>query len=131
MFLTHASSRKFAAALATSLDEVAPENVRVFAEGSDVVVATDTERIGAAGAAAILDDADERSPTERIETAARAVLNGVQDYIVDEIRRPWPSDSSDTALPDVQVSGNELRMWFGDTTKPTILLGPIEIGDEQ
>lgn len=126
------SSGVFAAALATRLGEVAPADVWVFAEGSDVVVATDTGRVGAEGAATILDDADGRSPTERIETAARAVLSGVQDFIIDELWRAWSSDSAGTgpALPNVQVSGNELDMWVGAASEPTIRCMPLALGGE-
>lgn len=137
MFRPSASSRALAAELAVRLARVAPEGVRMGAEGTDVVVDGGSGCISGSGATVLLDEEDDRSFAESLETAARAVLSGVQDVIVEEIQRPWPSGRSPCgqsedplALPDAQVTGCELRTWFGDADDPVLRLDPIDMRED-
>jgi hypothetical protein len=78
------SSHDLAEALARRLDEVAPARITVRAQGPDVAVLHNGQVVGISSAPAILETVEAlREPRENLETAVRATLSGVQDYIAD------------------------------------------------
>jgi 4-aminobutyrate aminotransferase-like enzyme len=84
-----ASPHELAAALANRLQAVAPEQLRIRAEGADVVVVFPDGAEAAEGACRILGDNDGRSLTDKVSTAVRQVTSGTQDSIVRSFGAPW------------------------------------------
>ena len=119
-------------ALAARLSPVVPPGIVVRASGRDVVVrtrslwsATDVCRILASG------------PDQRLqlEWACYAVLDHVQDVVIGELRRGWPSSrpgwldwwesGSLLPLPDVRVQSGKVFLWFGQEHAPALALEPL------
>lgn len=131
MSQTHASSRKLAAALAARLDRLVPDPVAVTVDDANVVIMVRQQEAGSSGAAAILDDDDGRDPLERAETAARAVLSGVQDCVIEELRERWPAPvrEAELPLPGVRIIDGELHSWYGEEEGPSVRLDAISLRD--
>ena len=86
--------------------------------------------IGGSPALDIMEENDDRSVTEKIETAVRAILDGIQDVIIENIHGSWPGQpgsGSELPMPDCRVVGDELLVWFGDEAIPTLALPPIRL----
>ena len=110
----HASSRKLAIALTERIGEVVPAPLTLRAEGSGVSLYADGELIGGSDAASIVDDQDSRTFSERVETAVRAVLSGVQDSILRYLRVEWPTDGEgELALPGARTEAGRVHLWYG------------------
>ena len=125
------SSLRFASALANRLNAVVPAAVTVRSDGHKVMVVTESGQDGGSGAAAILEDENGRDLIERIETACRAVLNGVQDGVMEELREGWPAqgDPGGLPLPGARVVGDEVHLWYGEEKSPAVRLQPIRLDD--
>jgi hypothetical protein len=120
-----------AAALAARLSPVVPDGIVVRASGDDLVVrsptlwsATDLRRIL------------ERGSFQRVQlaSACHAALNHVQDFVIGELRRGWPSSDrwaypfesgALLPLPGVHVESARVRLWFGDEGTPAVAFEPI------
>lgn len=52
-----------------------------------------------------------------LETAARFALNDVQDFIVEQLKLPWPADPKGSLATlhtaNASVDEDQLKMWFG------------------
>jgi hypothetical protein len=96
-----------------------------------VILVTGSGQNGASGAAAILEDEDGRDLIERIETAGRAVLNGLQDGVIEELGEGWPAQggAGGLALPGVRVVGDEVLLWYGEERSHAVRLQPILLDD--
>lgn len=127
----HASSHKLAAALAGRLNEVVPVPCRVYAEGYDVGVDARDMPIGGSSASFIVDEDDDRTLGEKIETAVRAVLSGVQDCISEFLTEQWPSiDGRGMAMPGARSDEERVYLWYGENEgAPVISMPPIRIAD--
>lgn len=122
-----ASSPGLAVALASRLNEVAPDGFTVEAENTDVTVRHLGELVGRSGAARYLDAVEgNQSPVEAVERAARVILDTVRAYFVDISTRPWPGERSG-ADPGVLISGSVLEMWFGDRSNPVLTLRALDL----
>lgn len=125
-----ASSRELAAALAGRLNQIVPAGFTVRSEGVSLNVYQDGRDLGGSPALEILADRDGRGVDEKIETAVRAVLSDVQDRIIDARKGPWPEGfgrGADLPVPDARVTGDRLRLWFGDENAPVISVAPIAL----
>ena len=65
-----------------------------------------------------------REPRENLETAVRATLSGVQDYIADATTEPWPGIGGQQPNPDARVHEETVSMWFGAEDAPVLRLPP-------
>lgn len=127
---TDVSSRELAAILAERLNQIVPTGFSVRSEDTSVDVYADGRNLGGSDALQILEDDDDRSPKEKIETAVLAVLSSIQDTIIETVKGPWPGTSShgaDLPMPDCRVTGNQLLFWFGDQDGPVISAPPIPL----
>ncbi len=90
----------------------------------------DGRDLGGSPALVILAEHDGRSVDEKIETAVDAVLSDVQDRIIEARKGPWPGESgrgADLPMPDCRVTGDQLRLWFGEENAPVISVAPIAL----
>lgn len=125
-----ASSRELAAALADRLNQIVPDGFTVRSEGVSVNVYQDDQDLGGSPALEILADPDGRSVDEKIEAGVQAVLSDVQDRVIKACKGPWPGVSgpgTDLPMPDCRVTGDRLRLWFGDENAPVISVAPIAL----
>ena len=122
------SSRDLAVALADRLGAVVPPGVVVREQDAELVVLHDGVLTGVSGAPTILETAEAlREPEESLETAVRAALSGVQDYIADATTEPWPGTGGSQPNPDARLDGDVLLMWFGPEDAPVLRLPPIDL----
>ncbi len=122
------SSHDLAEALARRLDDVAPAGVTVRAQASDLAVLHAGRVVGISGAPAILETVEAlQEPAENLETAVRAALSSVQDYIADATTEPWPGTGGRQPNPDARVEANTVSMWFGPENAPVLRLPPIDL----
>jgi hypothetical protein len=125
------SSLRFAQALAERIGEILPPPLTIRADGGNLVVSADGVSQGGSGAAEIVENDDDRTPAERVECAARAVLDGVQDAVSEYLTLPWPADADGRmATAGVRTDAERLHLWFGSTESAAVVtLRPIEFGD--
>jgi len=124
------SSHDLAADLAGRLNEAIPASLSLRSKAGTIEVCSNGQTVGGSPALKIIDDNDGRSRSERIETATRAALSGIQDVIIENIRGPWPGQPSHGAefpKPDCRVVGDELLAWCGDEADPALPLSPIRL----
>jgi hypothetical protein len=126
------SSRDLAVGLARGLDGAAPDGLSVRAVNGNLEVRSGVLPVGGSAALEILQDDAGTGPTaDRIETATRAALAGIQDVIIESTRSPWPRRSADNGTgndlpqPDCRVRDAELLAWFGDEATPALALPAI------
>jgi hypothetical protein len=65
---------------------------------------------------------------KNIETAAYAVLSGIQDFIAETLTIQWPGEGT-MPLPFATVTAGVLNCGFGDERSPVIRFEPIAIPD--
>lgn len=123
------SSRKLAALLADRLAEVLPPALTVRAGGAALSVYAGEEPLGGSGAAVIVEDDDGRDDESKVETAASAVLGGVQDCVIRFFGKPWPAarPRGDPPGPGAHARRGLLHLWYGDEQAPNLQLTPIEM----
>jgi hypothetical protein len=123
------SPRRFAAAMAERLDGVVPSGLTVHSQGPSIdIYARNTHRHASAAADIITEDG--RSLAEQIDTAARSILGGAQDAVMEILMEQWPlGPSGRVVYPDARVEGGRLLMWFGDERAPVIVLPPLNVSD--
>ncbi|WP_141282560.1 hypothetical protein [Pseudonocardia hydrocarbonoxydans] len=93
-------------------------------EGASVRVLRGGAWIGGSAAPEIVTGrADER----RVETAARAVISGVQDVFAEVLAEPWPASRGEMPAPDARVEEGVLHAWFGSAERPVLSLEPYEL----
>lgn len=122
-----ASSLRFAAELAERLAEVVPAGFAVDASDVTVVLRHDGAMVGSTDMAELVEDSENlHLLPDNLETAARAILSNVQDWIADTTTEPWPGDHS-LPNPDAHVIGDRLEMWFGDRDNAVLTLRPLDL----
>src|SRR6266496_2443081 len=107
MIPEHLSPDRFAAAVATRLNSVVPAGLSVRAEGAGVTL-YDPQSWGASLAADFLADEDGRSIVERVETVAYAIMNSVQDEVMESTKEQWPVRHLPMAIRSI---GSFLDYW--------------------
>jgi hypothetical protein len=129
-----ALSSNLAVELAARLEAVVPANFSIRAEGDQIGVYQGERLLGGSAAASIVDEEDERALSEKIAAASRAVLDAVQDCIIEELHEPWPRmvDGS-LALPESETDGRRVYFWYGSYRGELrfVQLTPLEIAAVQ
>jgi hypothetical protein len=124
------SSHRFARTLAERIGEILPPPLTVHVDGSLIDVYADGICQGGSGAAVIVEADDGRTLRERVETAGRAVLSGIQDCVSEYLTRQWPAGADgQMAMPDVRVEAERVHLWFGAAEAATVTLRPIGLGE--
>lgn len=114
-------------ALATRLVAVVPRGISVVADGSSVDIASSGSGLSVDLGWLVEQEGDEE---ENVELGARVVLDAVQDFVSEELARPWPEGGTPLPLPAVAVEGGVLRLWYGDQREPALELPPIPLRQE-
>jgi hypothetical protein len=115
------SSHDLAAALASRLDDVAPEGFSVVADEGRIAVRRGGSVVGGSAAPEILEDDAEPN----IETVTRSAISAVQDVFAEELKEPWPATAGAMPDADVRVDDDRLIVWFGSETAPVLALAPF------
>jgi hypothetical protein len=125
------SSRKLAQALAARLSDVLPPPYSARALEGAVAAFAGDDWLGSSLSPEIVEEGEDGTVEERLETVGRAVLSGVQDYVADDSTEPWPREPDGRmALPQARVDGDELRLWFGASeSAAAVALRPIALSD--
>lgn len=69
-------------------------------------------------------------PAFNVEAALSNVLSSLQDFIIVQLRAPWPAPergSSDLPVPHVEVSWPKVGFWFGESDRPALSFDDLEI----
>jgi hypothetical protein len=117
------SSHDLAAALASRLDDVAPDGFSVVADESRITVSRGGSVVGGSAAPEILEDDAE----PHIETVTRSAVSAVQDVFAEELKEPWPATAGAMPDADARVDGYRLIVWFGSETAPVLTLAPLPL----
>jgi hypothetical protein len=131
MCRTRASSHRLASALTSRLSLIIPATMEVRRDGANVVLLVDEREIGGSAAAVILDDDDDRDLADRARTAVEAVLNGVQDVVIEELKEGWPTAPTGVGLPlpGARAVGGSVLGWYGSEDTPVVQLDPIPLSE--
>lgn len=124
-----ASSPQFASELATRLAEVIPAGFTVAADDVSVRLAHNGQVIGSTDMAELVEDSENFDDLPaNLESAARAILSNVQDWIADTTAEPWPGERG---LPDADaaVTDSILAMWWGARDNAVLALRPLDVAD--
>ena len=65
-----------------------------------------------------------------VERATHAVLSGIQDFAVAELRRKWPEPrvrSAELPMPQVSIHWPRIDFGFGDDSNPVLRFDPVEV----
>jgi hypothetical protein len=126
-----ASSHRLAWALSSRLNSIIPSTMKVRHDGANVVLLVGEREIGGSAAATILDDDDDRDFAERARTAVEAVLSGVQDVVIEELKGGWPAASTgdDLPLPGARAVGGSVLGWYGSEDTPVVRLDAIPLSE--
>ena len=124
------SSHNLAAEISERLNDFVPGGLSIYSTDDAIEVYSGGRMIGGSPALDIIGENDDSNITERIETAVRATLDGIQDVIIEDIHGSWPGppgSGSELPMPDCRVAGDELLVWFGDEATPALALPPIRL----
>lgn len=123
-----ASSRRFAAELADRLNEVVPTGFAVTAEDVTVELRRGDQFVGSTDMAELVEDSENLDDLPaNLETAARAIMSNIQDWIADATSDPWPGIRSQPN-PNARVQDQTLHIWFGDADGQVLSLRPLDLG---
>lgn len=125
-----ALSRNLTTLLARGLNDVLPPRFSVRADDGHIELYIDNVWDLTSSIGEIVED-EERTLSERLETAVYSVLNGVQDHICRHLGKPWPStDDREMAMPGVRADTEAIHLWYGRAeSMPTVRIQPIRIAD--
>jgi hypothetical protein len=129
---------RLAQALAERLDAVVSRPITIAAEQGWVVVRdrqadADWQRLGVESVVG-----EPGQPWEQVGVAVWAVLNSVQDFVVQAAKHPWPARAGGQRrlargaalpLPGVAVEHDRIRLWYGDADRPVLELPAIRRRD--
>jgi hypothetical protein len=119
-----ALSRNLAVELVARLSKVVPAQFQVRAEGQDIGVYIQGRSLGGSGATSIVEEEDDRDLSDKAEVAIRAVLDAVQDCIVEYLHEPWPrARDGALAMPGARSDGKHVYFWYG----PDVEFSPIDL----
>lgn len=104
-----------------------PDGFAVIAEDESVILRHGSEVIGSTGMAELVESSENLDHLPgNLETAARAILANVQDWVASRSAQPWPGERSQPN-PDARMTGQQLRLWYGDQNDPVLELPPVEL----
>ena len=116
--------------MAARLNAVVPSGLLVRSDGPSIGLFTGTDIWGGSIAAEIIADDDGRSLAEKVETAVLAILEGIQDDIMESSKEQWPiGRNGKVSLPGSRVDGERLFMWFGDEADPVVAFPPLSLAE--
>lgn len=123
---------RLADAIAASISTVIPSPFQVTAGNGAITVVSSAPRSLASTTmfSWLLEETDDLAVPADIATAALAVLNSVQDYIIEALfGESWPSYTDDTRLPLPQaaVIDGVLQMWYGTATKAALRVPDVDL----
>src|SRR5438046_1487334 len=103
---------KLANALASRVNPLAPSEMSITADGATLVVSKDREPSLRVHLGTVLRDEE---PTEDdIYSAVYNVIDAIQDVVVEETKKPWPSSANEETrqllMPLVIRAGKLLRI---------------------
>ncbi len=73
------------------------------------------------------------SPQIHVERAIDGVLSAIQDFVVQQLREPWPLQTAEQApgaelpMPEVAIAWPRIRLWFGSMMNPALTFDPIDV----
>jgi hypothetical protein len=117
-------------ALAKRLLPQLPEGVTIRASEGQVEISGMSGRWASLEVDSVLDQPGE--VVQLVADAIEMVLTDVQDFVVQEIGRPWPSAAGDEAhlpLPNVVRTKQGFRMIYGRSVVPTSELEPLSLAE--
>jgi hypothetical protein len=113
--------------LVSRLAAIVPPGISVVTDGASIDVASARSRVSV-DFRSIVEQAGEEDANA--ELGARAVLDAVQDFVAEELTRPWPEGAASLPLPAAAVERGSLRLWYGDELHPALELPPIPLRAE-
>jgi hypothetical protein len=109
------------------LRHILPTEIGVDADLSGVVRirSTDSHAVVEVSVVSVTADAAyEQDYEEALLRAGRSLLSTIQDFVVEELGRPWPpagrGTTGEMALPDAAILDNALCLWYGDQNAPAV-----------
>ena len=117
MFSDAPRYRPLVAAIADGLHRLLPEGAKAVAESAKIVIFVDDMRNAIYLGQDISDTVTSGlTLQEAVRFCALSMLEQVQDMISRKRQEPWPKgqSASDFLMPDVQLEGGRLLMWFGE-----------------
>jgi hypothetical protein len=116
-------------AIAASIDAVLPPGFHCHAD-ADAITIDEAEGLSTTTlfGELVAQGGDENA---EIADAARAVLNSVQDFVIEgkDFRGdnwPGPRDGK-LPLPETAVINGKLEMWYGERTAPSLILPSVHV----
>jgi hypothetical protein len=71
------------------------------------------------------------SAREQVLSVTLELMSEVQDIVTEATTEPWPlvvmNGGRDMALADAVIEADELRMWYGERTAPTLELPSVPL----
>jgi hypothetical protein len=71
------------------------------------------------------------TPRHLVRHAAEQLMSNVQDDIAERTTQPWPMTyegaRKDMALPEAEIVGDELRLWYGRGASPVLKLPVVSL----
>ena len=126
MIPEHLSPVRFATEMALRLNSVVPAGLAVHAKGAGVTL-YDPASWGASLAAEHLLNEDGRPIVDLVESVAYAIMNAIQDEVMESTKEQWPPGPKGAAEPEARVIGEQLHLWFGDEDAPILRLDPLDL----
>lgn len=62
-----------------------------------------------------------------VESVAYAIMNAIQDEVMESTKEQWPQGPRSAAEPAARVIGEQLHFWFGDEEAPILRLDPLDL----
>ncbi|MGH2770178.1 MAG: hypothetical protein ACRDJF_06600 [Actinomycetota bacterium] len=125
--LTSSTAYRLARALVDRLSGLVPSGVSVSSTAAVVTMGSATRSEDTEIERIVDQDGDLR---ENVEAAALLVLDDLQDLLSECLKAPWPPVAgapSELVSPQVEWSGDRLRLWYGDVDRPVLELCPIPV----
>lgn len=111
------SAEGLSSSLAERLQTIAPPDIRLSAQGTQVLVADQQ------GSWTATELADMAAPGNDLGRAVIAVLESVQDFVSEYLKEPWPQadDPRKFLEPFVDIAESQLRCGYAGETEQVVL----------
>lgn len=111
-----------ASKLAAALDQIVPKTFYVREEQGMVMIEGGEYRAASEVAETVDETGD---PLRQAEIAASEALSMIQDYVAESLGTPWPATGTLLPLPKVEVTSDEIRMWYESADGERVLEAPV------